>query len=257
MKITLTTVTALAAMTTFSACSNLPRTKDFDNLSSSMKDMHSYVKNEQKKADNGKYTRTVASVDRVNKKTSASECYRITEGAAQWGLIEPEQIYLGESVTDSSSKAFIFVAPMLENGHFPTPPDESGYKSFRIDQDTPHSAKLVALLNSLLGRDDLCVKLMRGPLDDETEGEVLAALTMTKAAALASPVQEKVQEKAPEKAPEKAADPKAAEAPAVPAVPVAPAPAAVAPAAPSADDAAFEAVKKKKPAKKQSTDSGE
>jgi hypothetical protein len=218
-------VVAFAVSTALSACSSAPYYKGYSSFPDGIRGAHDYARVSQNKTNKGRFAGAIQSVDELEKKLSSSECYRIVSANYQWGLLEPEAVFIGEAVNDSSSKAYIFVPPILdENRVYPTPADEKKYKVYRLDQDLPYGTRLLSLIEDVVGNGDYCVRFAKVYLreKDQQDPVIIAAGVMHKSQykppvqPVAEPIKEKELPKEPPKeqikaAPaEKPADAKAA-----------------------------------------------
>jgi hypothetical protein len=180
-----------------SGCSSMPRSKGYDKFSNVTATAHDYVRDTQRKQDNNQYAKADAISEHIGASLSDASCFKIVSSTFQWGLLEPEIVFKGEG--QEGAQALIVVPPTLEDKErFPTPAEIAGIQVYRIDEEAPFGPKLVRMLESMLGRTDLCVSFTRAPASETRDTPVIGATALPVAA------QRAIASKAAEAAPSKA-----------------------------------------------------
>jgi hypothetical protein len=167
----------------FAGCSSAPYSKGYALLPDSVREAHDYSRASQYKTNKGKFPAPAVVAEQLDKRTLTSDCFKITQVYHQWGVLEPEMIFLGESMGDTGQKAYIIVPPILdENVTFPTPAEDKINKVFRIDQDSPHGPGLIAQIQNLIGDANRCVRFVKVPASEQAEMSVIGAVVLPKSA---------------------------------------------------------------------------
>lgn len=167
-------------------CSSVPRSVGYKSFSSNAEESMNAARADQGDRNSGQF----AGAERVNENIEArlktEDCYRLEKATVQWGLLEPEAIYYGTAVHNAKKHAFIFVAPQLhDQANFPTPnvEHEDVNSVYRIDREAPHSASMVQMLQNVLGRSDVCVRIAVAPKEEKDLRTVLSMQMMNSAQA--------------------------------------------------------------------------
>jgi hypothetical protein len=199
----------LASFLLFSGCSSAPRSKGYDQFSHVTAEAHDYARSSQRKKDNDQFAKADAISEHIGASLADGGCFKILSSTFQWGLLEPEVVFKGEG--QDGTQALIVVPPAFEDRErFPTPTEVAGIQVYRIDEDAPFGPKLVRMLESMLGRTDLCVSFTRAPVSEGRDTPVISAtaLPVSQRALASSKVSTPVSESKPEFKVEPKAEPK-------------------------------------------------
>lgn len=168
---------ATASFLLLSACSSAPRSKGYDKFSNVTATAHDFARDTQRRQDNGQYAKADAISEHIGASLSEAGCFKIVSSTFQWGLLEPEVVFKGEG--QDGTQALIVVPPTLEDKErFPTPAEVAGIQVYRIDEEAPFGPKLVRMLESMLGRSDLCVSFTRAPASETRDTPVIGATAL-------------------------------------------------------------------------------
>ena len=158
-------------------CSSLPKDLSYEKFSDYAQEAHDYALDEQDKSNDGQFATLNNFFKNLDDRLVYSNSYRIISETVQWGGLEPEIVFLGESVHNKNNKAFIFVPPLIDED-FPTIEDDGKYKVYRLDQDSSFGQKTIALLKSIVGNPKKCITIYRAESDDEDVARSVLAVKL-------------------------------------------------------------------------------